>query len=323
MCGIIGVSSPDNIDPSEIRILLMLAQDRGRDSTGFATPDMMSKKAESADEFIRRQIPDNTNLLIGHTRAKTTGAINNRNAHPFSNGKLVGTHNGYISNWWNLKKEEDLSHMKVDSEVIWHLINKYGLKESIPKLQGSFALAWIDENDQLNLYRHAKPIWTGVKNGAYYYGSKKLYLNAIDCEQLTELDEHTHLIVSDGEIKESNDLSHIKPKERTYSTEYYGYTGHTSGYQYKNTNIRNKYPPSHAPYWSRYVHSAEGFVYYYWLNTSQTVLNVEPVYKGLEYGIKDCYNLHNSEDIQDLKNHYPEVVKEPYVKQSLKHLNYF
>lgn len=312
MCGIVGASSKDVIDPSEVRILLLLAQDRGGDSTGLAIPDEIIKKAESADEFVSRHIPE-TNQFIGHTRAKTTGAISDRNAHPFKVGSLVGTHNGMISNWFKLKKDEGINDIEVDSEIIWHLMGKYGLEETIPKLQGSFALAWLDSDNDLNLYRHSNPIWIGRKQGSLYYGSNKYYLEVIDCEDIESLKEHHHLVIRDGEVQEEVDLSHIKPKQ---STSYYG------AYPYQGYQRTPQKRPVFAPNEASFVETLEGDLIYYWFNPTNTIINIEPVYKGTSIpSFRESYVLSNPKNVDTIENFFPEVLQSKKVQQIIKSIS--
>lgn len=87
----------------------------------------------------------NTNVLIGHNRYATQGAINSTNAHPFKHGDIVGVHNGTLVGQYLLP---DYLDYQVDSENIIHSINKIGSKETWGKVNGAAALVWWNIKDQ-------------------------------------------------------------------------------------------------------------------------------------------------------------------------------
>lgn len=85
-----------------------------------------------------------TNVLIGHNRYATQGAINSTNAHPFKHGGIVGVHNGTLVHQALLP---DYLDYQVDSENIVHSLNKLGSKETWNKVNGAAALVWWDMKD--------------------------------------------------------------------------------------------------------------------------------------------------------------------------------
>ncbi|HEC63673.1 MAG TPA: hypothetical protein ENI23_00100 [bacterium] len=135
-----------------IKELMFLSEERGTDSTGILAIDKgnsahfraahkitMYKAAMSASTFvdtegfknILKSATKTTVALVGHTRQKTHGTpLDNRNNHPHKSGYIFGVHNGIISNFKKLVKEESLTLLgKCDSEVIFALIEKF-LKEA-------------------------------------------------------------------------------------------------------------------------------------------------------------------------------------------------
>lgn len=91
-------------------------------------------------------------VLIGHNRWATKGAINRRNAHPFEFERVAGVHNGTLTTVHNL---DDNNRFEVDSENIYHCINKNGAEDTLPKLRGAYALAWYDKvHHTVNLARN-------------------------------------------------------------------------------------------------------------------------------------------------------------------------
>lgn len=227
MCGIVGYSGKEPMKQEDLKILLYFAEERGDDSCGVATPNTILKRAEHPHHFITRSLPTDK-VVLGHTRAKTVGAVTDRNAHPFENGNFIGVHNGGIRNFRTLQKQEGTNY-QVDSEIIWHMFNKYGVKESLPKLQGWMGLGWIDEKNQLNLYKSSAPLWIGYKDEGLYFGSRDEYLEAMGCEKTTRLDIWTHYIINEGKIISKKDLTKHRP-ERGRTT--HSQTNKSSGGQH-------------------------------------------------------------------------------------------
>jgi len=183
MCGIFGVinyskkqrymQDLDNIK-DVIRGLLISSQVRGTDASGVCIVDQRCKayliknhcpgsQLTSNPDFvsIMKDINYHTNFkyAIGHTRAKTKGTqYLNVNNHPIVSGKVVGVHNGMISN------DEDIFRMDkelvrkgtVDSEVIFSLLDNYISKKNrtityavtntTDALIGSFSCAFFHTN---------------------------------------------------------------------------------------------------------------------------------------------------------------------------------
>lgn len=234
MCGLFGFSgSPNTLNPIILKSLALVSQNRGTHSTGWATDSMLDKFAGSARFFITiaDMPPMDSTEIIGHTRYATKGAKTDENAHPFKFEGLVGAHNGTISNYLKLKSQYSISD-KVDSQVALRLIEMKGLDDAIREFEGTYAFSFIDENG-LNLYRWDKPLWVGERDGALYYASLEEYLTPWGIENIRQLDENTHYIISEGEIEERK-LDFTPKRERK-----------TVGYQYSNSRYSGN--PYHTP----------------------------------------------------------------------------
>lgn len=173
MCGLFGyitkqgkhLDSEQKRKRAKIAIALGIAMEtRGEDSTGIAliggVTDIL-KATQKASEFLPKlenKIADQQhNILIGHARFATVGAIKHRNAHPFKFGKIVGSHNGSVDNYL------DFDHKgEVDSEVIFSELEKHeGYKNVLKKLSGSFALTWYNsEKNKFFMARNSNPLAT-------------------------------------------------------------------------------------------------------------------------------------------------------------------
>jgi len=179
MCGIFGIISYSNdkrylAELDHIKEmtanLLSTAQDRGTDASGIClvTPTkraivykarMPGKDLPTSYGYIKlmQHLTFKTNFrcLFGHTRAQTKGTeYKNVNNHPIVADRVIGVHNGMISNdddLFSINKDMERSG-KVDSEVIFRLINKFvrdgislsrAVRYTVKAILGSYACAFI------------------------------------------------------------------------------------------------------------------------------------------------------------------------------------
>lgn len=163
MCGLTGVAGDINNSVERMfQCMLQLDTVRGPHSTGIAavsggkkvnvlkgvgTPwDLMETK--KWDEMFRSL----NKVLLGHNRWATKGAVNKANAHPFEFDSVVGAHNGTLRSVYAL---DDYKDFEVDSENLYHHMDKNGVYDTIPKLNGAFALTWYNKDDHtINLIRN-------------------------------------------------------------------------------------------------------------------------------------------------------------------------
>ncbi len=161
------------------------------------------------------------NVLIGHNRYATKGAVNNINAHPFTIEGITGAHNGTLRDQSLLP---DSKKFDVDSENIIHSIDHQGIEETMAKINGSMALSYWDDSDgSLNLIRNAeRPLcYTLSEDGCtVYWASEDLMLqwvlqrNDIKYGDVVEL-EPNHLyefIIPLSNIRVSNKEFQLAPR---------------------------------------------------------------------------------------------------------------
>ena len=163
MCGIVMVAGAVGIKEEKMmRTLLVLDTLRGEDSTGIAAIPkigevIVAKELGSPyDLFPSRKFVSAmkraNRAIIGHNRFATSGGVSKATAHPFDFNTLVGVHNGTLRNKWQL---DDATEFSVDSENLYHHIEKNGLKDALRIVDGAYALVWWDKmTDTMNLLRN-------------------------------------------------------------------------------------------------------------------------------------------------------------------------
>lgn len=193
MCGIAGFCRSRTKHASSARSIakqmLLDIEHRGTDATGIAYQDkkriVLNKKNVAATEFVKKSnhmlCNYNTELVICHTRYATQGCpTDNRNNHPIRRGNITLVHNGHIDNDIKLFKQLGVKRNgQVDSEAAAAIIayGKGSIINKLERIQGSAALAWIDnrETNTLHLARlNTSPLWLGQsRDGSFFFGSTK------------------------------------------------------------------------------------------------------------------------------------------------------
>lgn len=193
MCGIFGFATAEKSFDTQQRKEIFLNgmlfnMPRGMDGTGaagFWTETTAGKKeivsrtskrgihfldwynSKSADLFLDKFA--DYNYVIGHVRATTKGSTSDKNSHPFEYGDITLVHNGTINNRIDLDKADEW----VDSADICATMAKRGEADTLPMLDGGFALVWHNaKDDTINFARNGrKPLafaFTKKRNEMYY-----------------------------------------------------------------------------------------------------------------------------------------------------------
>ncbi len=180
MCGIFG-GVGKGVRPEIIRALAHLNESRGRDSLGFFASDgSVWKKAGYPSTLLKsKECVEYTNRLcatrpwfvIGHTRASTHGASNDKNAHPHETGVYRGVHNGIVG---------APNEFEVDSMYLFHRLHECGGNyiDAWKLMQGSFAVAWTDGKGAF-LHATRQTLHILEHQGAIYFSSESNPLELI------------------------------------------------------------------------------------------------------------------------------------------------
>lgn len=175
MCGHVGIAGKLEFkDEATVKRLLIYDYFRGPDSTGIAVVNKDGTEAKVVkiashplDLFDMQKFKSalsgyQSSVFMGHNRAATRGAVNAVGAHPFEFDHIVGCHNGTLSPASHRELENALGgKFDVDSQAIFAAIAKFGIKKTVPTLQGAWALVWFDFKEKtLNFLRNKeRPFW--------------------------------------------------------------------------------------------------------------------------------------------------------------------
>lgn len=197
MCALFGLVDYGNRFSARQRtkIISVLAKEcevRGTDAAGIAYNSggklHIFKRALPAHK-MRFRLPENANIIMGHTRMTTQGSETfNYNNHPFF-GTVNGinfalAHNGVLSNDKILRRTEKLpdTHIQTDSYVAVQLIEKENalcsesLKNMAEKVEGSFCFTVLNDRNELYFVKGDNPLALYKFDGFYLYASTEMIL---------------------------------------------------------------------------------------------------------------------------------------------------
>lgn len=166
MCGIAGIFYRERNRPVNPQLLAnMAAIQHHRGPDGFGV-----------------EVVDGEGVGFSHARLSIIDLDEDRARQPFrsTDGKLLLAHNGEFYDYQRIRTDltsrGDRFRTKSDSEIILHLMPRFGLQETLRRLRGEFAFALYDaEEDALHLVRDRfgiKPLYYYAHDEGVVFGSE-------------------------------------------------------------------------------------------------------------------------------------------------------
>ena len=223
MCCLFGLVDRNNSIPPrrKSQILHALAAEseaRGTDATGIAynkASGLTVYKRPIAGHKMRFYLPNETAIIMGHTRMMTGGSPKrNANNHPFlgrtKGGAFALAHNGILYNDYELRLDHALpkSSIETDSYIMVQLIEQAGelsfatLSAISEELFGPFTFSILDDRDNLWFIRGDNPLelrhYTDFD--VYLYASTAEILDKAVARLLFNLGAYQTISMKPGEI---------------------------------------------------------------------------------------------------------------------------
>ena len=208
MCCLFGIVDPcGHLNGKQknqlLSALAVAAEVRGTDATGIAYHSggrLRIYKRPFPAHLMRFHVPDDTKVIMGHTRMQTHGsALKNQNNHPFS-GNVGGmpfalAHNGVLYNHNTLRRTQALPPTKIetDSYVAVQLLQQKktldfsSLRFVAESVEGSFVFTVLDNRNHLYIVRGDNPFCL------YHFPAINVYVYASTEEILKKALSKTHL----------------------------------------------------------------------------------------------------------------------------------
>ena len=206
MCGIFGQISKNGLHHLNFKKLVAHSKQRGQDSSGLVYSAEENYSIARADydieKLLKKVKPYKSNVVLGHSRLITNGLEDNQ---PVIRGNICAIHNGIIVNDEELWKQLGSSrNHKIDSEIIVTIAEKQ-LQEGkdineIPNIvlslcKGVIACALVlPSKGKLLLFSNNGSLYLGRIGEEIYFASERYVLDQINCESISQVKEHAHIL---------------------------------------------------------------------------------------------------------------------------------
>lgn len=280
MCGIFGYSGPSP-DLDKVRVLGIQNDTRGGNGCGIYIDGTLHKSVTPPKfgdwvKTVRLPQPTKVGTTFGHCRKATVGAVSLDNTHPFeirgtnNRVKLVGMHNGTISNWSELCEKHNIdSHqdIQVDSVGLLSLLAQLpkGDFSILEEYVGAAALAWVYSSKPNELYlfhgkspRYKNSVVESEERPLYFWDISKekkgeeivdtgkigIYFSSIKDSLMligaleSEVEDLPHnkvFVVENGKMREVREINRTKAAQEEWTTT--TNSGYDYGYGERRTYV--------------------------------------------------------------------------------------
>ncbi len=262
-CGVFGIYAPGQ-DLSNISTYALYAlQHRGQENAGIAISDGESLYLKKGAGLVSEVFSNNKDLedipavsALGHVRYSTAGSAGRlENAQPLlircRQGMLAVAHNGNLVNGGELRsrleKEGSIFQTTTDSELVTHLIARYGyhdlessLKAVLPALQGAYAFVFLTADNLVGVRDPygMRPLSLGRWNNFYVLASETCAFDTIGAETIRDINPGEMVIINREGLKSTQVMP--SPREALCIFEFIYFARPDSNIQGKNIHLVRK-----------------------------------------------------------------------------------
>ncbi len=234
-CGVFGIWG----HPDAVRLTyygLYALQHRGQESAGIATTQGqginihkgMGLVSEVFDEAALKD--QEGTAALGHVRYSTTGSSVVVNAQPlvirYRKGALALAHNGNLVNARQirdkLEKEGSIFQTTLDTEVLAHLIARYGqgdleeaLSGSLKVLKGGYAFGILTEKVLIGIRdpHGIRPLSLGKLGNSWVLASETCAFDTVGAETARDVNPGEMVVIDDNGVRS---IQAVKPGRRVF-----------------------------------------------------------------------------------------------------------
>lgn len=262
-CGVFGVFAPGE-DLYRLSVFALYAlQHRGQESAGIAITDGENISLKKGMGLVSEVFPGFENDMkdiraraaVGHVRYSTKGGSRPENAQPlllrYRYGGLAVVDNGNLVNASELRarleQEGSIFQTTTDSELIAHLIARYGygdlassLKAVLPYLHGAYNFIFLTE-DKLVGVRDPygiRPFSLGRWKDYYVLASETCAFDTIGAEYIRDVNPGEMMIIDETGLKSQQILP--SPRQALCIFEYIYFARPDSNIHGKNVHLVRK-----------------------------------------------------------------------------------